>query len=246
MSDKSLLDMMLDDSRTTVPERQRGAAQATREEQEPAAPEVAWPQDVEQVLELSGPDLLAWLGEVDPGDLLCVAAEGSEALRTRITGALSEESVAWLRGNLKLWDPATDALKLKSREAVLEVARRLVAEGRITTPGSIERDGQDQDVSGAAARSDLGGMLAQLVAVAHAKGREALAELVDDAEHPMLRYGLRCVLERTDVRDLEADLAGRQRALEAAYRGELELIRQALLSIARGEAPEVFVARVSK
>lgn len=249
MSDKSLLDMMLDDSRMTGLDRQPGSGAAPREEPEPATAEAAWPHDVEQVLELSAHDLRVWLGEVAPGDLLCVVAEGSEALRARITGALSEESVAWLRGNLKLWDPATDALKQQSRQAVLEVARRLVAEGRITTPGSLERDGQDQDVSGAEARADLGRLLAQLVAVAHAQGRQALAGLVDEAEHPMLRYGLRCVVEHADAREVEEldrDLACRQRALEAAYRAELELIRQALLAIARGEAPETFASRIAK
>lgn len=249
MSDKSLLDMMLDDSQKTAVEPQRKGGAAPREEAQSEAAEAAWPRDVEQVLELSGPDLRVWLSEVVPGDLLCVAAEGSEALRARITGSLSEESVAWLRGNLKLWDPATDALKRQSREAVLAVARRLLAEGRITAPGSIERDGQDQDVAGAEARSELGRMLVQLVAAAHVNGREALAELADDAEHPMLRYGLRCVVERAGARELEAveqELAARQKALEAAYRAELELIRQALLAIARGESPESFVARISK
>jgi hypothetical protein len=244
MGDKSLLDLMLDDSRMTVPEPKRATGPTAPEEPAPEA--AAWPQDVEQVLELSGTDLRAWLAEVVPGDLLCVVAEGSEALRARIMGSLTDDSVAWLRGNLELWDPATDALKQASRRAVLEVARRLVAAGRIAAPGSLESDGQDQDIEGAVARTDLGGTLAQLVAVAHAKGREALADLVDDAEHPMLRFGLRCVLERSDPREVEAELAKRQRSLEAAYRSELELIRQALLAIARGEAPEAFVARTTK
>lgn len=246
---KSLLDVMLDESAKATTERQpqddilttrvRSTEQEDEDEDEPG-----WPGDVEQLLELSGKDLRAWLAGVSPGDLLCVVAEGSEALRARVLGSLDDESVTWLRDNLKLWDPATDALKAKSRDAVLSVARRLVAEGHIALPESLERDGQDQDTAQAEALDQLTEALLQLVALAHTQGISSLESVVDEAVHPMLSFGLGCVLARDDPRTVEASLHERQRALEAAYRAELEVIRQALVAIARGDAPKVFLSRV--
>lgn len=249
MGDKSdnLLDMMLDDSSQAVKKdlgkRQRHA------EPEPTAPEPApepkaWPQDTEQLLELTGGDLRIWLAAVKPGDLLCVVAEGSGSLRQRIIGQLDESSVEWLEGNLKLWDTPTDRLLNDSREAVLEVARELVADGKIAPPQSTEHLGKSQDIIDDVGREELARTLVELVAVAQSNGIESLAELIDEAPHPMLQFGLTSLLALQDEDKLEKTLRERREALVETYAAELELINQAVLAMARGSSAEAFLERI--
>lgn len=230
----------------------RNAAAAESDDTRPIAPtpepeeepEAAWPNDVEQLMELNGGDLRAWLGAVAPNDLLCVVAEGSEAFRTRILGQLDGDSVGWLKSNIELWDPATEALKSSSRNKVLDVARKLVAEGAIALPESAERVGKDQDDVNDEARAALAATLVQLVAVAHESGIESLAEIAEEAGHPMLEFGLQCLVEGQRRDPLEAALEERKSSLESSYRAELELIRQTILAMARGDDPKTFLARL--
>lgn len=242
---KGLLDLMLEESQRAAQQPDPGTPQNREPDPEPEPEEPSWPSDVEHLLELSDRELRTWLGEVAPNDLLCVVAEGSEAFRTRVMGQLDGESVSWMRGNLDLWDPATNALKQASRKTVLGKARDLVAAGRISRPESAERVGRDQDGAGQDARRELAGTLVQLVEVAHTAGLEALAVVVEDAQHPMIRFGMQCLLDdQRRGEALEHALAERKAALEAAYRAELELIRQTVLAIGRGDDAESFLNRL--
>lgn len=247
---KNLLDMMLEDSQhtpgKTESDQNEKRRELAREPAEEPVEEPSWPDDVEQLAQLSSKDLSAWLAEVKPGDLLCVVAEGSEGLRQRIMGQLDGESVTWLRQNLQLWDPPTDRLKNDARAAVVEIARELLAAGRITRPESSERLGQDQDTEEEGTRDQLTETLVQLVAVAHDQGVDALVEVIGDIDHPMLAYGLRVALDHPSPTLLERRLDERKEALEAALRAELELIRQAILAIGRGDDHEIFLERVRR
>ncbi len=241
---KGLLDMMLEESARTAASEgadTRPIAASSEPEEEP---EAAWPNDVEQLMELNGGDLRTWLAAVAPNDLLCVVAEGSEAFKTRMLGQLDGDSVKWLKGNIELWDPATEALKASSRNKVLVVARGLIAEGKIALPESAERVGKDQDDVNDEARAALATTLVQLVAVAHEAGIDALAEVADEAGHPMLEFGLKCLVEGQRRDPLEDALEERKSTLEASYRAELELIRQTILAMARGDDPKTFLSRL--
>jgi hypothetical protein len=241
--EKKLLDLMLDASARSA---RREAPRPAHEVAEAVVGDALWPADVEQVLELTDPDLRTLLAKLAPGDLLCVVAEGSEALRSRILGQLTAESVSWVRQNLEVWDPATERLKSSARQAVIGRARELAASGQIALPGSAEGAGEDADRVAAASRDELASALAELVELAHDKGREALSAIVEEAFHPLLGHGLRCLLAGQDLAAIEKALDERVRALEAAYRAELEIVRQAVLAIARGEGPASFVERVGR
>lgn len=242
---KGLLDQMLEESgRAIEPEgRPRGAGLEPERKEEPARVP-PWPQNVEQVLDLSDGELRVLLGEVAPNDLLGVVAEGSRALRNRILGQLDPESVDWMKGNLQLWDPATEALKQSSREALLKVARELVYEKRIAPPASSESEGLQQDQARDESQDELASALGQIVQIAHGGGGEALKQMLAQADHPLLHFGLSCLIEGKEGVSLERALSDRQSALEAAYRAELEMIRQAILAIERGEKPETYLNRL--
>ena len=242
---KGLLDMMLDESQRTASKQEKAVPRQAEPEPEREERAASWPTDVEQLLDLGDRELRAWLGAVAPNDLLCVIAEGSETFRARVMGQLDEDSVAWMKGNLELWDPATSALKKAGRDAVLRVARRLLAEGKISSPETAERAGRDQDDAGLDARRELAGTLVQLVEVAHTAGLEALSSVVEDAQHPMIGFGMKCLLQdRLRGRALEEALAKRMGALESAYRAELELIRQTVLALGRGDDAESFLRKL--
>jgi hypothetical protein len=248
MADKSvnLLDMMLDDSSKTV-KKTLGRAQPLEpdEAETVAKPEPkAWPQDPEQLLELTGADLRSWLGALKPGDLLCVVAEGSQSLRQRVIGQLDAASVEWLEGNLKLWDKPTDRLLKDSREAALKVARELLAQGAIAKPTTADHLGKRQDLVDDAARDELTQTLVELIAVAQSQGVKTLAEIIDDVPHPMLQFGLTRLLETSDAATIEETLNKRRADLVAAFAAELELINQAVLTMARGASAESFLERV--
>lgn len=241
---KGLLDMMLDESAQVA----KGAPRHDAKPEMPAVEEPArpssWPEDVEQLLELSDGEMRVWMNAVAPNDMLCVAAEGSQTLRNRIMGQLDADSLSWMRGNLELWDPATEALKSSSREAVLKVARTLLLEGRLTLPTSSEREGLDQDQAGDQSQGELGAALVQLVDLARENGREALAAVLGDVQHPMLHFGLSCLVEGKEGASLERSLSDRLKALSDVYLSELELIRQAMLAIDRGEDQQTFAERL--
>ncbi len=244
---KDLFDLMLQDSSKAALKVENAPQRAP----EPAEPEEAeevdtdWPTDVEQLAQLTGAELRIWLAEVNPGDLLCVVAEGSEALRQRLIGQLTDESVIWLRQNLELWDPPTERLKTDCRANAVTVARKLVAAGKVVLPESPSGEGRRQDERGADVRDTMTDTLIQLVAAAHTQGVDALAEIVSDVEHPMLEFGVRVLLDKPKDSLLERRLDERKEALEAAFSAELELVRQAILAIGRGDDPKAFAERVT-
>jgi len=248
MADKSvnLLDMMLDDSSKTAKKALGQAQPLESEVAEPAAKTepVAWPQDPEQLLELTSADLRTWLGALKPGDLLCVVAEGSQSLRQRVIGQLDGASIDWLEGNLKLWDKPTERLLNESRRAALDVARELLARGALAQPRTADQLGQRQDQIDDTARDELTQTLVELIAVARSRGVSALAEILDEVPHPMLQLGLTRLPETEDVAALEETLNRRRAELVAAFSAELELISQAVLTMARGDSAESFMERV--
>jgi len=242
---KGLLDLMLEESRK-VEEKPVGMPLMAEQPPERTPPKTLppWPQEVEQLLELSDHELRRLLGEAAPNDLLCVMAEGSHALRNRVLGQLDPQSVAWMRGNLELWDPATEALKTSSRDAVLKVAREMIFNGRLTKPETAASEGVVQDAAGEIEHLELAGTLGQLVDLAYTNGRAALKAVIDEVPHPMLHFSLKCLVEGQEGVGLEHALAERLRALESAYRSELEMIRQATLAIDRREDARTFLMRV--
>ena len=59
-----------------------------------------WPNDVEELVQLSDADLRTVLAALDSGPLIGIIAEGSDAFRHRVFGQLTEESVKWIKDNL--------------------------------------------------------------------------------------------------------------------------------------------------
>lgn len=212
---------------------------------EPAvkAPE-PWPSDVEELVDLADVDLRTFLSSMGTDDLLCVLAEGSPLLRERVVGQLAEASATWLRSNLAAWVPATEASKRESRRAALELARDLVASGRIARPDTAESHGKAVDAEMAQGYAKLLETLAGLVDAAKKGGPEILRTVVHDEDHPLLVEGLRALWDRESTPAMERLLAERVKALELAHRRSLEAIRQAVLSMARGEDSKTYRTRL--
>lgn len=209
-----------------------------------AKPPEEWPTDVEQIVDLADVDLRIFLSGMGTDDLLCVLAEGTPLLRERVAGQLSEESAAWLRSNLAAWVPATEASKRASRKSAVDLARDLVASGRIARPETAESHGKEVDAEMASGYAKLRETLEGLVDAAQKSGADVLKAVVRDEDHPLLFEGLHAIWDHTTTPALERLLAERVKALELAHRRSLEAIRQAVLAIQRGEDAKTFRSRL--
>lgn len=67
--------------------------------------------------------------------LVACLVDASENFRTRVVGALDDESRIWIKQNLKLLTEVTPALRDHAREQVLTAANHLVAKGTLPHPG---------------------------------------------------------------------------------------------------------------
>ncbi len=236
----NLLDQMLSQAAESKP------ADAERKAQKEAAQAsvASWPTDVEALASLSSEHLAVFLEKVDPNVLVCLLGECSEALRRPVMGMLSGDSAQWMRSNLELWEPSTEARREECFSEVLKLARGLVRAGLIAPPDTAGSARSDERGQAKAQDAALAGTLADLVALSHAQGSDALKELLDHSPHPLLKSGLLLVLAGERELKLDAALDAHVAELMSTYRAELELVRQAVLSVARSESAEAFAARV--
>lgn len=241
----SLLDEMLDDSAIEQAAREveeREAREAKKQDPPPeAAAKAPALEDVMQLTGLAEADLRKVLGAAAPDDLLVVLAAGDEALQRRILRNLGPESVQWVRENLAHMGEVNEHEAGASRAKVLKVANQLLADGKITMPVQAPV-GQDEAPQATEAR--VQDLIRDLVRIAQQAGPEALTELAQSSEEPMLERGLAFVVDGERGDALRTSLDGLRADLEKRYAQRLAWMAEALVSISEGEDAEAFAARV--
>ncbi|MDA3962579.1 MAG: hypothetical protein PF961_17470 [Planctomycetota bacterium] len=98
----------------------------------------------------------------------------------------------------------------------------------------------------AAADEDIAALrmhLAQIIGLASRHGQEAVAQVAEDAPHPLLQAGLALLGRPIPRNELDQILLDLQQAIEAAERQRCDLIRNAITAIHAGEPAEEFLAR---
>jgi FliG C-terminal domain len=100
-----------------------------------ARPPVAAVTSIEVLLGLDENAWRTFLDKAPTDALVACLVDASEAFRSRVVGALDDESRIWIKQNLKLLTDVTPALRDHAREEVLAAANRMIANGVIPQPG---------------------------------------------------------------------------------------------------------------
>ena len=234
---KSLLDEMLADASASF-----HATQSRAPEDTPAAPPPTDSfTDVEQLAALRDTELCRLLALASRDDLLTVLAGASDGLRRRVLTNLAPESVRWLQQNLEYFGEPTRALLAAGRKQMLTLANRLLKEGAIELPKDPSASAADEPVPDEL--EALGGAILELLTLVEKKGPKALAGVASVGGDPMLDEGIAAVARGADERALTETLDAAREMLLRAYARRLEVIREGVLALQRGEDPAAFRAR---
>jgi hypothetical protein len=247
----NLLDSMLEDSAVQQAaeevrareakereERERQAAALRKAAQAPSGPAFT---DVETLTGLTDGDLSKILAKAPPDDLLVLLATAGDVLQRRILMNLSSDSVKWLRDNLAHIEEVSRAEKEAAHKKVLKVANQLFGSGEIKLP---EPEAVGSEEAPTAIDRDLRELLSELVRIASTAGPEALTEVVQNTEEPLLTEGLALVVQGANSGTLRKLLRDKRAALEAEYGKRLLWIEDAIVAIADKEAPDAFRAKL--
>lgn len=101
-----------------------------------ARPPAAEITSIEQMLGLDENAWRTFLDKAPTDALVACLVDASETFRSRVVGALDDESRIWIKQNLKLLTEVTPALRDHAREQVIAAANRLIANGVIPQPGT--------------------------------------------------------------------------------------------------------------
>ena len=213
---KSLLDEMLTDATTQQQKEVREARPVRPADRDTTpAPEPPSPSgftDVEQFRLVHDAEVRKVLAAAARDDVLTMLSGASDGLRRKILTNLSRESVQWLQQNLEYFDEPTRALLAAGRKGVLDVANKLLREGKIALPapepkdeaGAPKQPRMDDDLErlGSIFTELLG--LAQRADLHRLRARDARRERVD----PRRRRGEVLAPGRAELAPQGLELAG--------------------------------------